>query len=116
MTHPLLDEKIFHDFLEMMDESALVVFEVYRSSVPGIFTKAYRAIKADDAESLCMEIHGLKSNYRQIGAMNLGDEAASIEILAKEGQTTSLLGRVRAMEAQTKELALFIDETIARLS
>jgi len=116
MADDVIDIVILDEFLELMEDSALVMLEMYRNTIPEIFAKTYQALDAGDAEVVHREIHGLKSNCRQIGAMGMGTDAAAIESKAGSGDLSTALSDIQAMEAKWQQVDVILAEKMAQLT
>lgn len=91
------DKEMYQDmvqmFIEQKDENV--------TSIKDFFEK-------QDLENYKIRVHGLKSNARLVGAMQLGDLAEKCEHAARDGDTTFI-------QANTDELFALYEQTLDAL-
>ncbi len=91
------DKEMYQDmvqmFIEQKDENV--------TSIKDFFEK-------QDWENYKIRVHGLKSNARLVGAMQLGDLAEKCEHAARDGDTTFI-------QANTDELFALYEQTLDAL-
>lgn len=91
------DKEMYQDMVNMFVEQKADNV----SAITGFFEK-------QDWENYKIRVHGLKSNARMVGAMQLGDLAEKCEHAARQGDTAFV-------QANTSELFALYEQTIEAL-
>ena len=95
------------------EEIYLIVLNSYVSNMPAVLEKI-RSVSEETLPAYSISVHGIKGTSANIGAVNLQEQAAELERMAKAGNLAEILARnesfVKDVEDTIKGIETWLEQ------
>lgn len=101
MTVGVIDKAAIHRLLEVIGgdpEDLQELIEDFAEIAPELVKNMQTAIQTDDADSLRIAAHSLKSNAKDMGATSLAETSAELERACNDGDISGAAADVASIE------------------
>jgi len=106
MTDAVIDDKVFTEIAELMEDSLGEFIETYLENSPKLITNMRNALNEADTEKIMVNAHQLKGGSGSMGAMQVFAITKQLEADAKDQKTDDLQRLFNELEAAYKQVEL----------
>jgi signal transduction histidine kinase/DNA-binding response OmpR family regulator len=120
LTPALPKAKLEHSILQSLEqilgtEGTRHILNLYLTDSHALLARMFLGLESNNLQEISMPAHMLKSSSQLIGALELATACDDLEQSCRQGETTSLAGKVAKIDALYPVMARQIEEKLAQM-